>query len=586
MTRCLIALTLLTLTTTASAQPAEDLASSARQVFKKHCSACHVGAGSENGFQFDALDRESMVKKFSDDEQPVLVPKSLESRVYVRAAVEKTMPPRSVKDRPTAVELETLKKWIEAGAPAADLVRKVAFQSNYTQLKAIHDHLADADPDLRPYLRYFTLTNLHNNPAITAEDLRITRAALSKAINSLSRKPRLALPKAIDKDETILVIDLRDLDWDKDNLWHAVLTHYPYGLTYKDSEDDKLAKVQKDLDRLTRKQLVYLRADWFVATATRAPLYYQLLHLPQTTHELRKWLEVDRDRNFRDNKLWRAGFQASGVSGQNRLVERHDSPVGNYYWESYDFKRRSARASLVRFPLGPLFPDNPYPRQAFVHDGGEMIFGLPNGLQGYFLTDGKGKRIDVGPIEVVSDGLKTSGTSAIVNGTSCMHCHKSGIIPVADTIREGHALFGNARDKVLKLYPERKTMDELVKGDEKRFVDALDKTIGPFLKIGAARAKKVTEFTEPIGEVTRRYLAVRNSDDVGVQIAASELGIEKSETLAGMIQGNSTLKELGVLPLAKGKTIKRDDWEAVDVTASLFQDIALALRLGTPLRFR
>ena len=26
-----------------------------------------------------------------------------------------------------------------------------------------------------------------------------------------------------------------------------------------------------------------------------------------------------------------------------------------------------------------------------------MIFGLPNGLQGYFLSDGKGKRIDKAP---------------------------------------------------------------------------------------------------------------------------------------------------------------------------------------------
>ena len=47
-----------------------------------------------------------------------------------------------------------------------------------------------------------------------------------------------------------------------------------------------------------------------------------------------------------------------------------------------------------------------------------MIFTLPNGLQGYFLTDGVGKRIDSGPIEVVSNALKTSGTSWPPNGKS------------------------------------------------------------------------------------------------------------------------------------------------------------------------
>ena len=113
------------------------------------------------------------------------------------------------------------------------------------------------------------------------------------------------------------------------------------------------------------------------------------------------------------DKLVRGGFQQSGVSGQNRLVERHDAEFGAYYWKSYDFKPRRARANLTRFPLGPEFPGNPYPRQAFRHDGGEMIFGLPNGMQGYFLSDGKGRRIDEGPTDVVSDALKTSGTPAI-----------------------------------------------------------------------------------------------------------------------------------------------------------------------------
>src|SRR5207248_3276926 len=132
------------------------------------------------------------------------------------------------------------------------------------------------------------------------------------------------------------------------------------------------------------------------------------------TPELRKWLQVDLLANFRDDKLWRAGFQASGVSGQNRCVERHDSPVGVYYWESYDFKPRRPRASLTRFPLGPAFAGNEFAKQAFTHDGGEMIFGLANGLQGYFLADGKGKRINEGPIDVVRDELQTSGSPAIV----------------------------------------------------------------------------------------------------------------------------------------------------------------------------
>lgn len=559
-----------------------ELAVAARKVLKTHCAGCHVGDGSQNGYKFDALDVASMLKKHSDDQPPVLVPKSLDSRIWMRAGVDKNMPPRSVKARPTDAELDTLKKWIEAGAPAVTPPKPRPFISTYTQLKAIHDHLAAADPDDRPFLKFYTLAHLHNNPAVTDEDLRITRAALSKAVNSMSRMPRLALPKAIDKEETILVVNLKDYGWEKGQLWHAVLREYPYGLDYKGSEDDKLVKVQKDLDRLTRNELAYLRADWFVATATRPPLYYALLQLPDSAQELRKWLQVDLHANFRANKLWRGGLQASGVSGQNRLVERHDSPVGVYYWESYDFLPRRAKASLTRFPLGPDFPGNEHRRQAFQHDGGEMIFGLANRLQGYFLADGKGKRINAGPIDVVSDGLKTSGTPAIVNGMSCMHCHKHGMIGFVDSIRDGNAVFGDARDKVRALYPEKKVMDDLVKADEERFVAALEKTIGPFLQVGEDAKRPIREFGEPVGEVTRAYLL----KDVSLDRAAAELGVEKPDALAGMIKGNPALKELGVLPLANGKTVKRDDWEAVDLTASLFQDVALALRLGTPIRHR
>lgn len=445
----------------------------------------------------------------------------------------------------------------------------------------VYDHLHSATQEDRPYLRYFTLANQHNKPSVGDEDLRIAKAALSKAVNSLTRSPRVTLPKPVDKDETVFVIDLRDFDWHKGGLWNAVLREYPYGLDYKGSDDPDLVKLQRNLDTLTRNELVYLRADWFTATATRPPLYYAMLQLPETAHELRKWLQVDFAADFKTDRLWRAGFQASGVSGQNRLVERHESPVGAYYWESYDFKPRRARASLVRFPLGPVFAENPHPNQAFVHDGGEMIFGLPSGLQGYFLADGKGKRIDEGPTDVVSDALKTSGSPAIVNGMSCMNCHKYGMITFSDTIRDGNGVFGEAREKVRRLYPDKKAMDDLLKADEDRFVAGLEKAVGPFLKLGEDAKRPLRDFGEPVGEVSRAYLLA----DVTLEKAANELGIDKPETLAGMIKGNQKLKELGLLPLANGKVLKRDDWESKDGT-SLYQDVARLLGIATPDNYR
>src|SRR5207253_10806815 len=104
-------------------------------------------------------------------------------------------------------------------------------------LAAMRDRLRQADPDDRPFLRFFTLHHLHNNPRVSEADLRVQRAGLSKAINSLSWKPRIVLPKALDAAQTVFVIDLRDLDWDRNDLWTEVMKAYPYGLRY-DAQPD------------------------------------------------------------------------------------------------------------------------------------------------------------------------------------------------------------------------------------------------------------------------------------------------------------------------------------------------------------
>ena len=92
-----------------------------------------------------------------------------------------------------------------------------------------------------------------------------------------------------------------------------------------------------------------------------------------------------------------AAFNRSGVSQNNRLIEWHKFAYGSY-WKSYDFGGNVGRQNLFEHPLGPGTAD-----AEFKHDGGEIIFTLPNGLQGYLLVDGQGKRIDKGPTTIVSD---------------------------------------------------------------------------------------------------------------------------------------------------------------------------------------
>ena len=247
-----------------------------------------------------------------------------------------------------------------------------------------------------------------------------------------------------------------------------------------------------------------LRADWFVAVAARPPLYNVLLQLPIDAATLEAQLKVDVPDDFRRNRLDRAGFLKSGVSEQNRLIERHDAAYGAY-WRSYDFKKAGEdRADLIKSPLGPRFPGNPFPDSvAFAPDGGEIIFNLPNGLQGYLLVNGKGERIDQGPIEVVSDVNKTSGSNVIVNGLSCMACHQRGMVRRA---RSGPTRNSRGRRGPTQggaALPGTDQDEALVKEDEDRFLQAVEKAVGPFLRVGHDRDRPVAELPEPVGETAR-----------------------------------------------------------------------------------
>jgi hypothetical protein len=69
----------------------------------------------------------------------------------------------------------------------------------------------------------------------------------------------------------------------------------------------------------------------------------------------------------------------------------------------------------------------------FDFDGGEIIFNLPNGMQGYMLTDAAGNRLNEGPINIVQD--ESQKDFLVRNGVSCMGCHSAGMIKVQDDIR-------------------------------------------------------------------------------------------------------------------------------------------------------
>ncbi len=556
-------------------QDQQRLADEGTQLVKKYCYGCH-GEKFNGNAQFNVLDRQSLL----NEKLKYVVPENLnQSKMWLR--LDGDMPPED-QPQPTEAEKETIKEWILAGAPNVKR-QKRAFISETDVLKLILTDLQQIRQNDRIYQRYFSLAHLYNNNSdVTDFDLRLYRAAFSKAINSLSWEPDIVVPhvvKTVDDQQFILRVDLRDLGWKGDD-WAAILRVYPYGLKFNNVEDAETREIDRQLELFSGTPLAYVRADWLTVTATRPPLYHQLLKIPMTDHELEKRLNVDPANDFIQNRLKRAGFKESGVSTANRALDRFSSAFG-WYWKSYDFAPGNAKGDLLRFPLGPIFHGNPFNEHAaFEQDGGEIIFSLPNGLQGYMLVDKDGNRIDEGPIAVVRDLKEISGTPVVVNGISCMHCHQHGMIQFKDTVRDGLAVFGELREKAQDLIPIQEDMSKYVKRDSKRFLISLDEATGPFLKVNEDKGKKIEQFPEPIGAIARFY-----SRRISLEQASLEIGIEDPEKLRTAIKYNANLKRIGLGPLANGDKINRAEWESREFITSPMQESARILELATPLFF-
>ncbi|WP_165220638.1 protein kinase domain-containing protein [Aquisphaera insulae] len=561
-------------------KPAADpnLPVKARAFLKAQCHRCHGVRFEVPGY--DVLDRDGLVAKRGEGQKPYVTPgKPEDSELWKRLGEDRDMPPSG--PLPDDTERAMIRDWIASGATfPRDGRRKPVSDADI--LGTIVGHLRRLDPAERPRWRYFTLASLHNNPGVPDEELRLARAGISKLLNSLSSRRKMAVPEALGPEQAVLAIDVTALGWDAREIWDQILKRYPYGLSYRNRPSgDPLRPLAIELEELVGEDAgpPDVRADWFLDAAARPALYQAILDIPATADKLEARLGVDVRRDFLSDQLRRAGFTTSGVSSQNRLADRHNLASG-YYWKSYDFRNTDGTGNVFRYPLGPAFADNPYPRLAFEHAGGEIIYSLPNGLQAYMLVDAKGDRIDSGPAEVVGDSMRTSGTTLIVAGLSCMACHRDGVIRFQDRLRAGTAAAGSAREKVERLVPAKAEWDKILAGDEALFLAAAEQATGPLLRVGADEGKPVRDFPEPITAIARRY-----QKDMGADAVAAELGMADSKGLLDRIRDNPALGKLGLGVLTDGGTLKRSEWDSLkDRTLSIFHEVNLQIRRGTPQR--
>lgn len=515
----------------------------ARTVLQKHCFRCHgENETDEGGFGF-VLNREKLISsgyvRPQDSEQSLLLDRMVSQ--------ETPMPPEGEEPRPSAQEIGIIQAWILAGAEPFEESKQMPFLSNDEKYRLIAADLAAVEQRDRPFARYFTIDHLAN-AGYSQEELGVYQMALAKLINSLSWNRKLAALATVGPAQSIFRVDLRDLKWTPAS-WTTILQSYPYGVLH-DSPEAASVRAQ------TNCEVPVLRADWFVATASRPPLYHTLAQIPETDQQLEKLLRVDVRQNIEQVRLIRLGFARSGVSQHNRLIERHESIFGAY-WKSYDFAGSTGRKNIFENPLGPGTTAG-----TFAHDGGEIIFQLPNGMLAYMLTDHAGNRIDKGPTSIVSDPRQPD--RAVVNGVSCMSCHYGGFIQKSDEILNHVQANQTAyllHEDITALYANSDKAEKAIESDTKRYMTALGSK--------EIQIPRPTRAGEPIVLVANRY-----QNEIDIRLAAAECGLPLDSFTAKIdnIPTADLSRKVGVWK-TRGGVVKRQTFQ--QVFTSLMRELDL-----------
>lgn len=530
-----------------------ELAKQAKEILQNSCFACHgqYGEGEgklrvlEQATYDDASLRQSIRDRITGDETPVMPPKrhkdGFQKDYQVDADHLKAM-------QLSAEQKGTLVKWLDAGArlPQAD---RAAFHKEEAMFKAIKAYVESQPETKRANLRFLTLHTLANT-GDTPEELAVYRKAIIKTLNSLSWNAKVQKPTPVPgTDDLVYAFDLSkmgptDKPWTAAT-WDAICEFYPYDMGGDDVAVQRACK---------SKGTLMMRADFFVFFATLPTVYHDLLGVPGTVKELEKILGVDTVANAKSGDLQRAGVTDSGVSVNHRVVERHELDRWNgYYWKSYDFKHageNAPRLNITKFPV----PKSENAEYGFEESGGEFVFTLPNGFQGYMIADDKGNRLDVAPASIVTDNASPRGE--VHNGFSCIQCHAEGVKSVksfedVDRVRE---LALRIEDETLQrqietLHPTGAKMKEVIGKDVQSFLKAM-------AAAGAGDAEQ-----EPVRTLIARF----RQRHISLAQAAAELGMEGAALEAFLktpfALNNDSAQEFG--SLLKGKGLSRKNFIVV-----------------------
>jgi hypothetical protein len=461
---------------------------------------------------------------------------------------------------------------------------EVFYDPNSSVTWAVGDLLTFPKHDQK-YIRYISLYN------IPRERRREYAAVISFVVNSLGTRRKMYIPEFVGaSNETLIRLDIRNYEWtfeaweklglngsgvrpSPEPYFHYIIdkpilekvkrkkiqkVEYTDG-SFRDEEVEVeevvatkrrlITEIAPWLDKIGNQALYDLtcshfpifRADWFIANVIVPPAYYDFLRLGNKAADFDKLIFADEELARKARSQDKAVVIASIVARNNRTLNRSPTFTSGYVWKSHDSLKSVDNRDYVKFILDENF------------DATEDIGSLPNGLQAYFLTDGKGNRLDVANPDIAIDF--TAADKLVRTGRSCMICHSDGIRPISDEIRTLTRTLQNP--KQVQLLVSRKEDAYRI---EDLFSSDLDEQIikdQNYYRAAVARATGLQSevIAKLLNEIYNNYIErLMTIDDI-----ARDVGIEVNN-LEPFIKASKDNVVLGLLKTPI-RPIRRDQWE-------------------------
>jgi hypothetical protein len=260
-------------------------------------------------------------------------------------------------------------------------------------------HRQGLPPADRDYVKYTSLHELHN-AGVTADELNVARAAISKVLNSTARwAPEIVNPKDVNGKGIVYSFDTRDY-WGFNK--GVTKLHFGgsdddlfFGSNKRDVEGNPVSSsvmaqrynfaptVSRDVNfaNLVWKRVLYgnvegavssgtippnitgfkpdyVEASQLVYTLTRPDVYNAIMAIPWYANELEDEIGLVKDRGV---ESYQYVVTQQAITVDSRLYFRARTKSGGFYWKTFDIftgQNDTAHPEKMRFP----FWKNPIPK--------------------------------------------------------------------------------------------------------------------------------------------------------------------------------------------------------------------------------